>query len=447
MSTREVVDTHRLMYRNARIRALSLSDATTPIQFVNITDESGTPAEIGNIVYTDANGYIFYGANHRRVSCLGIKESAIIQVDLNGNNNWNDIEWIVRKPETSDYVEANSVRKVVDANGNIVWNPLGATDWVFPEYVTPDQLGRGKWAEGEMTVTEATPKKLNVDEWTHTITIMPGHADEYQIEFTAGRIAQAIAIVNNSGENVTITELHEGGSSSESITGNGMIIAVRSVNAKRWLLRSFDTEEYTIGTRKVLRQLLQSGRYNTWIAEADLKMNSYAAIAPDDDGTHDIPPHSVMVTHNNTPLHVMSSDGYAREITNIVYQYEGTGNWSMALRNVPDPSHPLRINVKKDEFPYLNPFGSYAGDNNLYIRFNMCPGERLHVIIGVPETMSFGTSRATAMYVNGCRVLSISTDTWSQIAIAVAGWIECFVDTDNTIYYSFTMDSYVTQQA
>ena len=75
MSTKEVLDTHRLMYRDARIRAISLSDATTPIQFVNITDDAGPDAEIGKIVYNSVDNLLEYIINDKTVLKHEIKEN------------------------------------------------------------------------------------------------------------------------------------------------------------------------------------------------------------------------------------------------------------------------------------------------------------------------------------------------------------------------------------
>ena len=76
---KNVVDTHRLMYRNARIRAFDLSDRTTAVPFYNITDQILPDEDIGYEVHTDAAGYIYYGTGSQPVQCLAVKSSAIIQ--------------------------------------------------------------------------------------------------------------------------------------------------------------------------------------------------------------------------------------------------------------------------------------------------------------------------------------------------------------------------------
>ena len=75
---KSVTDTHRLMYRNATIRALDLSDRTTPVPFFNVTDQELPVNDIGYEVHTDAAGYLYSGANSRPIQCLAVNKSVII---------------------------------------------------------------------------------------------------------------------------------------------------------------------------------------------------------------------------------------------------------------------------------------------------------------------------------------------------------------------------------
>ncbi|WP_407448642.1 hypothetical protein [Fibrobacter sp.] len=447
MSTAQVLDTHRLMYRNARLRAISLSDRTTPIQFLNVTDDD-TAAEIGNIVYTDGCGYVFYGADHRRVSCLAVAESAIVQVDLHNNNNWNDIEWIVRVEDGSEFVRVDGVGKVIDVNGNLLWNPLQG-DWSpFPDFMRRDEFNEGEWAEGEMTVTDTTPKQLNVDKWTHTIIVKPGHANEYEISIANGRAGQCIAIVNVSDTSVTITETHAGGSSSQTISAKGAIIAVRSISANQWVLRAFDEGEMIVGARNFLWQLLSVSDYNTWIAETQAKINdNNGVVARNEDGIADLPPRSIAFTGRNKILYTMNTDGLIVPITDSVIQYAGTGIWRMYQRNVvPSPAHIVKVAIDGSAFPEDHPFGSYSGINDLYIDLQMCFGETLHVFITVPNDITWSLSREIHLYVNGCQVYTTTTAILHASDCLVSGRIERAYDEEtHDTWYFWTPDSEVVK--
>ena len=203
---KNVVDTHRLMYRNARIRAFDLSDRTTAVPFYNITDQILPDEDIGYEVHTDAAGYIYYGTGSQPVQCLAVKSSAIIQVDINGNNAW-DIEWIVRGETTDDYVKVTDIHKAYYADGTLAWDPLD-DNWQIPDWALKSEIGRGEWAEGEMIVTESTPYDLNIDKWTHIVSVRNGHAKTYRILYTKGRYGQTVTINNISDTDVDIIAQH-----------------------------------------------------------------------------------------------------------------------------------------------------------------------------------------------------------------------------------------------
>lgn len=204
---KNVVDTHRLMYRNARIRAIDLSDRTTAIPFFNITDQTLPDEDIGYEVHTDAAGYLYYGTNSQPIQCLAVKKSAIIQVDITGNNAW-DIEWIIRGEPEDDYVKVQDIHKAYYADGTLAWDPLD-DDWHMPDWALKSEIGRGEWAEGEMIVTETTPYDLNIDKWTHVVSVRQGHAAAYRITYTKGRYGQTVLINNISDTDVDIVAQHK----------------------------------------------------------------------------------------------------------------------------------------------------------------------------------------------------------------------------------------------
>lgn len=201
-------DTHRLMYRNARLRAIDLSDHTTPIPFYNITDSILPTQDIGYIVHTDSAGYLYYGTNSQPVQCLAVTKSAIIQVDLFNSNAW-DIEWIVHV-EDGGYVGIEDVYKLYYADGTLAFDPL-ASDAQLPDFALKSEVGHGEWAEGEMIVTEETPFDLNIDKWTHVVTFRNGQTGRYRLVYTRGRYGQTIRMLNISDTDVEILLQHKVG--------------------------------------------------------------------------------------------------------------------------------------------------------------------------------------------------------------------------------------------
>lgn len=203
---KNVVDTHRLMYRNARIRAFDLSDRTTAIPFYNVTDQILPDEDIGYEVRTDAAGYVYHGANAQPVQCLAVAKSAIIQVDITGSGAW-DIEWVLRMESEDEFLKVSDIHKVFYADGSLAWDPL-AEDWELPDFALKSDIGRGEWAEGEMIVTEDTPFDLNIDKWTHVVTFRNGHSGEYRIPYTRGRYGQSIRMLNISNTDVVVITQH-----------------------------------------------------------------------------------------------------------------------------------------------------------------------------------------------------------------------------------------------
>ena len=203
---KNVVDTHRLMYRNARIRAFDLSDRTTAIPFYNVTDQILPEENIGYEVRTDAAGYVYYGANAQPVQCLAVAKSAIIQVDLTGSGAW-DIEWVLRMESEDEFLKVTDIHKVFYADGSLAWDPL-VEDWQMPDFALKSDIGRGEWAEGEMIVTEDTPFDLNIDKWTHVVTFRNGHSGEYRVPYTRGRYGQTIRMLNISNSDVYVITQH-----------------------------------------------------------------------------------------------------------------------------------------------------------------------------------------------------------------------------------------------
>lgn len=205
MPIKSVVDTHRLMYRNARLRALDLSDHTTPIEFVNVTDDNTEPTPIGHIVTTNEHGYVCYGDSQQLVTCLAVTKSAIVQVDIHGNDDWN-IEWVIHVDSDRDYVTVEDIGCVYNHDGEQVWNPLDG-DWHLPDWVERDEIGNGEWAEGQMDVAVDSPEVLNITKWTHTIIFRNGHAAVHKLSDLIGRYGQTIALVNVSNTSVAINNV------------------------------------------------------------------------------------------------------------------------------------------------------------------------------------------------------------------------------------------------
>lgn len=196
-----VLDTHRLLYRNATITALDLADKTTPVKFYNITDVD-VAADIGYTVYTNDAGYICYGSNRELVSSLGLGGSAIVRVSLNGGQSW-PIAWIVRNTENG--VTAEDVKyKIYDQQGNILYDPL-SRNYVMPDYLLRSEYSNGIWKEESISV-EATDTSIALSEWTTAIRV-PSNVTANSIELTGQLRAGQKILVANEGKARTINRM------------------------------------------------------------------------------------------------------------------------------------------------------------------------------------------------------------------------------------------------
>ena len=161
-----IFDTHRLLYKNAQLRAFKKDTPTVQQSFKNYDG-----ADIGNIVYTNENGYLCYGSNMQTVTELLVAEAAIVQVSLDGGSSW-PIEWIVSS-ETAQTITEDDVGTLTfyDENGQQqVWDPL-AGDAELPDYVRRNEFDPDtRWQE-TMLRYEDDATCLVATKWTSVVYI------------------------------------------------------------------------------------------------------------------------------------------------------------------------------------------------------------------------------------------------------------------------------------
>ena len=183
----QVFDTHRLLYKNAQIRAYSLATPTTPISFKDDTD-----TDIGNIVYTNENGYICRSSDMQTVKCLKLSESAIVQVSLDGGNNW-PIEWVIE--DTLTFVESTDVNSISYYGSDKqwhTWNPITSPNTQLPQYLLASEYEEFK--ETAVHINDDTCA-LTVGKWVETILITAAAtADTIHFNLSQTRDAQVFFV-------------------------------------------------------------------------------------------------------------------------------------------------------------------------------------------------------------------------------------------------------------
>lgn len=195
-----VLDTHRMLYRNAVLRAYDAANPTTRIDFFN------GDVNIGNEVYTNENGYLFYEAGGRQpIENLNVDGDAIIKVSLDGGNNF-DITWQV-EDKTDLYVEESDVHDMTyrgSDNTRKTWHPLQA-DCALPDYLLKSEYKDGIWGEQEIAIGAGT-STITLAEWAHAITILTAAPDNIYITNTRLRAGQIVTITVNKDCTLAIVE-------------------------------------------------------------------------------------------------------------------------------------------------------------------------------------------------------------------------------------------------
>lgn len=183
-----VLDTHRMQYRNAVLRAYDAANPTTRINFFN------GDVNIGNEVYTNENGYLFYEAGGRQpVENLNVNRSAIIKVSLDGGNNF-DITWQV-EDNSGLYVEESDVHDMTyrgSDNTRKTWQPLQA-DCDLPDYLLKSEYHDGIWGEQEIAIGTDTTV-ITFAEWAHAVTILSTAPNNIRITNPRLRAGQIVTI-------------------------------------------------------------------------------------------------------------------------------------------------------------------------------------------------------------------------------------------------------------
>lgn len=206
----QVFDTHRLPYRNAVIRAFKLNsdNVTEPAEFYNFTDYIKNNRDIskyaiGTEVYTNASGYICYGTNRQTVSCLGVNESVVVKVSLDGGLSWK-IGWTLHGGD--DTLTADDLGRLVYADGTVCFDPLQPGDTALRDFVSADDIDpNNRWEEDTIRVNSDS---VTLTDWTRVIVLPFSYVPETLNVNGRCRAGQCVDVVNEmspTGSNQTLT--------------------------------------------------------------------------------------------------------------------------------------------------------------------------------------------------------------------------------------------------
>lgn len=206
------LDTHRLMYRNAKLRAFLLDgdQNTTPAKFYDITGPLDAQHPIasydcGYFVSTNEEGYICRESDQAIVRQLAVTHNVVIQVSLDGGQSW-PIQWNVAGQDAAQYLQATDIHSLwfYDDDGNLhEYNPAVQSEQL-PDYIRRGEIDLNNiWIE-ETLVAEPTDTSITLSKWT-----------------------KAIIIPNDTTADIRTLEIHNGGARA------GQVVHVLSLSTKQ----------------------------------------------------------------------------------------------------------------------------------------------------------------------------------------------------------------------
>ena len=146
----QLFDTHRLSYRNAKLRAWDLATHTQRVAFQNYdsTDENPQWQSVGTDIITDESGYLFSADGTQKIECLGVEEAAIVDVSLDGGQSYL-IQFVIHADHDPTALRADDIYGLTFTNDNgvdEVYNPvLGPSR--LPDYLRRSEYSQGDWRE------------------------------------------------------------------------------------------------------------------------------------------------------------------------------------------------------------------------------------------------------------------------------------------------------------
>lgn len=176
----QLFDTHRLSYRNAKLRAWALADKTRRVNFQDYSSEDNTWTSVGTDVITDESGYLFYANGTQKIECLGVEEAAIVDVSLDGGQSYL-IQFVIHADHDPTALRVDNIYGLTFKNDNgvdEVYNPvLGPSQ--LPDYLRRSEYSQGDWREQTVIthVDDIDGAAIPLSNFTHLILIAGGRSN------------------------------------------------------------------------------------------------------------------------------------------------------------------------------------------------------------------------------------------------------------------------------
>lgn len=186
-----VQDTHRLLYKNAVIRAYDFDNRTERVSFVNAEG-----VVVGKELRTNEQGYLVNAEGTHQITSYFVQKKSIIQVSLDGGSSW-PIEYIVDTSIDEDSIGNGKLRA---SDGGIVWEANANYDKTLDYNDLAHRPNIHPWGEVEQTedLTGTGDNSITVREFTSLLILTSNDSADKIVRLAPDgkRYGQKVIVLN-----------------------------------------------------------------------------------------------------------------------------------------------------------------------------------------------------------------------------------------------------------
>lgn len=193
-----IIDSHRLLYKNAVIRAFCFEDRTIPVSFFNADG-----VDVGETLRTNESGYLVNAEGTHQITSYFVKQKSIVQVSLDNGFSW-PIEYIVESNIGADDIQDGSL---LNKHGVRVWSANAKESYQLDYKDLSNQPDIRPWGEAEQCEnTEKSDEIIVVSQFTKVLHI-DGVAVNVSIWATEKRYGQQVSVCNHTDHPISVFDL------------------------------------------------------------------------------------------------------------------------------------------------------------------------------------------------------------------------------------------------
>lgn len=193
-----IIDSHRLLYKNAVIRAFCFEDRTIPVSFFNADG-----VDVGETLRTNESGYLVSAEGTHQITSYFVKQKSIVQVSLDNGFSW-PIEYIVESNIGADDIRDGAM---LNKHGVRVWSANAKESYQLDYNDLNNQPDIRPWGEAEQCEnTDKSDEIIVVSQFTKVLHI-DGTATNVSIWATERRYGQQVSVCNHTDHPISLFDL------------------------------------------------------------------------------------------------------------------------------------------------------------------------------------------------------------------------------------------------